>query len=268
MRSEPARDSHGAVHRWIWTSSDIDDQRQLQLGLERQRDLEQHLMGIVSHDLRNPLQAIALCAEALGQLDTLDAAAARFVLRIQAATQRAAQMISDLLDFTQARLGGGLNIVRRSADLNDVVRGVLDELEATQPTRVLTTTFGGDGRGDFDVDRIAQLLHNLLTNACKYSPEGSAVSVETVAEPQWFSLIVRNLGPPIDPVMLPRIFEPMQRATHAATDRRGRSVGLGLYIVQQIAAGHGGTVTVVSTEQDGTRFTVRLPRVAFSSQGR
>jgi signal transduction histidine kinase/PAS domain-containing protein len=239
----------------------------LALGIKRLRaeselrtraDFEKHLLGIVSHDLRNPLNAIVLSAMALGRSDNLDPLTAKTVLRIQASAERAARMIRDLLDFTQARLGSGIRITRRPVDLREVVRSVLDEVEAAHPGREIGLRHESDIRGEWDGDRIAQVVQNLVTNAIKYSPPGSPVQVSTRSAEGWATIDVHNLGAPIPVEKQSSIFEPLMRAT-AEVDRTGRSIGLGLYIVRQIAEAHGGTVKVRSCESDGTTFTVRLP---------
>ena len=239
------------------------------LGVERLRaegelktrvDFEQKLIGIVSHDLRNPLGAILMGASLLVHRETLDARSTQSLLRIQAAAERAERMVKDLLDFTQARLGGGLRIVRQPADLHQVTRAVVEEVEVAFPGRELDVRHEGDGQGDWDADRLGQVVQNLVTNALKYSPATSVVRVTTRAEEDGeVSLCVANAGPPIAADKLASIFEPMQRAT-ADLDKAGRSVGLGLYIVKRIVDAHEGHIGVVSTPEVGTRFTVRLPR--------
>lgn len=238
------------------------------LGIERLRaeselrkriDFEQQLIGIVSHDLRNPLSAIHMGATLLARREELDARAAKSVVRIQASAERAIRMVKNLLDFTQARLGGGIPIEPRPADVHEVTRSMLEEVESAYPTRELEVQHEGDGRGEWDADRLAQVVQNLVTNALKYSPEDSLVRVSTRGEDGWVSCSVSNRGAPIPADKLPGIFEPLQRATDEV-DRTGRSVGLGLYIVKRLVDAHGGTVTVTSTEAEGTLFTVRLPR--------
>ncbi len=222
-------------------------------------DFEQKLIGIVSHDLRNPLNAITLGTAVLVQRQGLDERATRSVLRIQSSAERATRMVKDLLDFTQARLGGGIHIETRPVDLREVVGGVLEEVRAAEPTRVLDVRHEGDGQGTWDADRLAQVVQNLVTNALKYSPGDSRVRIATRAEGGAVSLTVSNGGAPIPASKLSSIFEPMQRAT-AEVDKVGRSVGLGLYIVKSIVEAHGGSIAVSSTQAEGTTFTVRLPR--------
>jgi PAS domain S-box-containing protein len=232
--------------------------------LQRSSEFEQHLVGIVSHDLRNPLNAILLAAQLLARTATLDEKEARSVERIRLSARRASRMIRDLLDFTQARLGGGIRIEPRPADLHEVIGRVLDEVEAVHPGRQLVTSHDGDGRGVWDSDRIAQVVQNLVINALHYSPPETAVQVSTSVEAASVSIAVRNQGDPIAPEKLSRIFEPLQRGT-AEVDSSGRSVGLGLYIVRQIVSAHGGAVEVHSTGEQGTTFTVRLPRESKSA---
>ncbi|WP_395845781.1 ATP-binding protein [Cystobacter fuscus] len=240
------------------------------LGVERLRaesaiqtrlDFEQKLIGIVSHDLRNPLSAILMGTSLLMRRETLDARTTQSLVRIQSAAERATRMIKDLLDFTQARLGGGLRIERRPMDMHQLIQGVMDEVEVAWPEREIRLQRQGDGQGEWDADRMAQVVQNLVTNAIKYSPAESPVYVTLHGEEAEVILSVANQGPPIPADKLTSIFEPMQRAT-AEVDKAGRSVGLGLYIVKRILDAHEGRIEVVSTPQEGTRFTVWLPRQA------
>nr|WP_239578296.1 ATP-binding protein [Archangium primigenium] len=238
---------------------DITARKQTETELRTRADFEQQLIGIVSHDLRNPLSAILLGTTALTRREVLDERATRALLRIQSSAERATRMVKDLLDFTQARLGGGIPIVPRAADLHELTRGVLEEVEAAHPTRQLEVRHEGEGRGEWDPDRLAQVVQNLVVNALKYSPEDSVVRVRTRAEGGGMSLSVANQGEPIPEDLRVRLFEPMQRGT-AEVDKQGRSVGLGLYIVRSIVEAHGGRITVSSSKDEGTVFTVRLPR--------
>ena len=233
--------------------------------LRQRADFEQQLIGIVSHDLRNPVSAILLGAAGLLRGDDLSERQTKTVVRIQSSAERASRMIRDLLDFTQARLGGGIRIERRKADLHQLVQGVLDEVEATHARREVRVRRDGDGRGQWDPDRLAQVVQNLVTNALKYSPEGTPVRVETHGEDGGVTLSVHNQGVPIPPEQFARLFEPLHRAT-GNLDKVGRSVGLGLYIVKHLVDAHGGTVDVRSTAEEGTTFTVRLPRAASAAR--
>jgi PAS domain S-box-containing protein len=227
---------------------------------ERKRaDFERQLIGMVSHDLRNPLNAILLSAAVLGHQPGLNEETTKFVLRIQSTAQRAGRMIRDLLDFTQARLSGGIPVSPQPVDLREVVQTALDEVQAAHPGKRIETSHDGDVRGEWDSDRLIQVVQNLVANAVAYGLAGTPVHVATRGERDAVTLSVKNEGPPISPEKLPSIFEPLQRATDTV-DKTSPSVGLGLYIVQQLVNAHGGTVAAASSIEKGTTFTVRLPR--------
>jgi signal transduction histidine kinase len=182
----------------------------------------------------------------------------RTIERILTSAGRANRMIHDLLDFTQARLGGGLTANRVPGDFHAIVRQVVEESQVSNPGRALRLTQTGDGEGAWDADRLAQLVSNLLSNALHYSPPDSAIHIATRGEPEHLVLTVNNTGEPIPPEVLPRLFQPMQRGVAGVTE--ARSVGLGLYIVDQVVRAHGGHVDVASSADAGTTFSVRLPR--------
>jgi signal transduction histidine kinase len=221
-------------------------------------DFDRQLIGIVSHDLRNPLSAITLTASGMKRQVT-EERHQRSLQRILVSAERATRMIHDLLDFTRAHHGGGIPIQRRATDLHEVVRTTVDETQASRPDRSIAIVQSGDGAGEWDPDRLAQVISNLLSNALQYSPPDAPVSVETRGEEDFVVLKVHNTGAPIAQELLPRLFEPMERGTEQAVNPE-RSIGLGLYIVRHIVLAHEGTVDVQSTATEGTTFTVRLPR--------
>ncbi|WP_375771578.1 PAS domain S-box protein [Archangium gephyra] len=227
--------------------------------LRRRTEFEQQLIGIVSHDLRNPISAILLGAQLILRREDLGERLTASVVRIQASAERAVRMVRDLLDFTQARLGGGIPIVPSALDLHALTLQVMDEVRMSYPERDFQVHQEGDARGDWDPDRLAQVLTNLTSNAAKYSPVGTPVSVVTRGQGGQVTLEVHNEGAPIPSELRQRLFEPMQRGS-AGVDRAGRSIGLGLYIVDSIVRAHGGTIDVRSSADEGTTFTVRLPR--------
>jgi len=258
-RGQVIFDGTGQATRLAGAMVEITPRKTVELEAKVRSDFEKQLIGIVSHDLRNPLNAIVMSAAMLARREEPDARAAKNVLRIQSSAQRAIRMIRDLLDFTQARLGSGIHVSCAPLDLGDLARHVVDELETAHPGRELRVRTEGDTRGEWDADRMTQALGNLLSNALQYSPEGTAVTVATRVDARWTLLEVHNHGVPIPPGKLPLLFEPMQRGQ----DELGsvsRSVGLGLYIVDQIVRAHGGRVDVSSSALEGTTFTVKLPR--------
>ena len=220
-------------------------------------EFERRLLGIVSHDLRSPLSVVSMSATQLEHTE-LSPSQARATERIQRAVQRMEHLISSLLDFTRIR-AGRLQLVRERLCLHELGARVLEEMRATHPQRAFQCEAQGDTCGEWDVGRLEQLAINLLDNAVKYSPPDTPIRAvyEDGGEEVLFS--VHNQGAPIPEPLLPRLFEPFERGVHKGT--KSTSVGLGLYIVRQIAEAHHGRVEVRSTPEEGTTFTVRLPRL-------
>ncbi len=225
----------------------------------------EQMIGIVSHDLRNPLNTILLAADML----TRQAAtatptpnppetAARMLGNITRAGQRAKRLIADLLDFTVVRLGAGLSVSRRPTDLHQLAARIIEELSVAFPGRTIEHIATGGGDISADPDRIAQLLGNLVGNAMAYGTPASTVTVSTAVESGTARLAVHNHGDPIPRHTLGRLFQPMVRGV-AADDTSARSVGLGLFIVRAIAQAHGGQVVVQSSHEHGTEFAFSFP---------
>jgi signal transduction histidine kinase len=233
----------------------IDNARLYQESQEAVR-MREEVVGIVSHDLRNPLAAISMTATVLLKRGDPGPEVSKGLNRIHAAAERAARMINDLLDFTQARVGS-LPLQPRGANLLELAR-VVEEVQLAHPDREILLETEGDGQGEWDVDRVAQVITNVVGNAVQHSPPDTPVRVSARGEDGTVVLEVHNQGAPIPPEMLSTIFEPFRRGRSA--EPGSRSLGLGLYISQQVIRGHGGHIDVYSSAEEGTTFTVRLPR--------
>ncbi|MBF5043911.1 response regulator [Aggregicoccus sp. 17bor-14] len=255
----PYRGEGGRVLGYVAIGWDMTREHEVRESLRQQADFERQLIGIVSHDLRNPLHGIQLSAATMLRRPGLDERHAVIAQRILATSERMARMIRDLLDFTRARRGGGLSLEPAPLDLHALATQGVDEVLLTHPERQVERVAEGDGRGSWDADRLAQLLSNLLVNALAYSPPDSRVSVLTRGEGDHVLLQVHNWGEPIPPDQLQRMFQPFERGENKVNDA-GRSIGLGLFIVLGIARAHGGQVEVESSAAEGTTFRVRLPR--------
>jgi phosphoserine phosphatase RsbU/P len=263
-RGRAFRDERGRIVRFSGVLQDVTRRRKSEEVLRLQeRDAQQRallaeqLVGIVSHDLRTPLQAISLGASFLGS-SSLAPQQTRTVNRITSAVRRAERLIADLLDFTQARLGGGIRVAPREIDLHSVVTDVVEEMKLAWAGRMIDHRQEGDGRAFADPDRLAQVVTNLATNALTYGTPDHAITITSSILADRAIVAVQNFGPPIPEDFLPHIFEPLRRGENQIK-LGSRSVGLGLYIVQEIAAAHGGRITVRSTEEAGTTFELELP---------
>jgi PAS domain S-box-containing protein len=262
----PVRDEDGSITGLGAVVVDISQQKRSEQRLRETAAFRERFLGIVSHDLRNPLNAILLSANALLRSDDLGERHVRGVRRIVTSAERMKRMISDLLDFARGRLGGGIPIALRTVDLGALCREVVEELEISRPGREVELVLEGDLRGAWDGDRLSQLLINLGKNALDYSPEATRVRFSVHDEGAFIRVDVHNEGPPIPAERLGLIFEPFRRfAGDEGRSVSGAGLGLGLYIVEQIVRAHGGDLGVRSTQEEGTTFTVRLPRFADAS---
>lgn len=216
----------------------------------------EQMMGMVSHDLRNPLSSIKMGIALLGNGD-LAPSQQRALARISRSADRATHLISDLLDFTQARLGQGLALAREETDLHVLVADTMEELAVIYPARALSHQRIGTGRCVADPDRLAQLIGNLVSNAMAYGTSDRPVTLVSTIEMSRFSISVHNHGAPIPPDVQSKLFRPLTRGSSRGAGER--SIGLGLYIVNEIARAHGGRATVKSLLEEGTTFSVVCP---------
>jgi PAS domain S-box-containing protein len=223
---------------------------------ERQRTSELFL-GILGHDLRNPLNTIVASLFVLEK--EVPESAKRLLPRVSRSAQRMGRMIDQLLDFTRARLGQGIPVSRTPGDLREILRAMVEELEPAYAGRL---KFSADGAvpGLWDADRLQQAVSNLVVNGLKHGAAGEPVEVRVAPERDAVTIEVVNSGTPIPDTEVAHIFEPFRRLTHEPT-RDSSGLGLGLYIVREIVTAHGGGVDVDSTPER-TAFRVRLPVVS------
>ncbi len=223
--------------------------------------VRERLLGVVGHDLRAPLSAIAMAAGVMLKRGTLESNDMKMAARIARNADRMAKMISQLLDFTRARLGGGIPIDPKPMDLGEVCGELLGDSEIAHPDRSFTLDRHGDLHGVWDRERMAQVLANLVGNAAKYGKPGAPIAIRLDGDAaDVVRLEVHNDGAPIAADVLPSIFDPFRRGDEHR--ERAESLGLGLYIVHEIVRVHGGTIAAASTAEEGTTFTVTLPRHA------
>jgi signal transduction histidine kinase len=219
--------------------------------------LAEQMVGIVSHDLRNPLSAILMGTTLLGMGEPLPEQKERVLQKVRSAANRAQRLVEELLDFTQARVGKGLALKRADVNLDGLMTSIVDELRLSFPDVALDHPDKPLGSAYLDADRIHQLLGNLVANAAMYGAPGKPVRLACDIVAGELVLQVCNEGAVIPEAMFAAMFEPMMRGEEHRRAQRG--VGLGLFIVRAIAEGHHGTVDVTSSVENGTCFTVRMP---------
>jgi len=232
--------------------------------VDQSRDL---FLAILSHDLRNPLNSIAMSAALLPQLPNSNADSTQTASQISTNVSLMARMIGDLLDYTRTRLGAGMPVQPAAMDLGALCREVFAEYRTGFPDRNIRFESAVDLTGDWDADRLRQMISNLMGNAVQHGED--PIDLKLTGEASDVVLVVHNGGPPISPGELPKIFEPLVRGSSAGRPKANRpgSIGLGLYIAREIAQSHGGTIDVTSTQEAGTTFTVRLPRHCLVKAG-
>jgi signal transduction histidine kinase len=217
------------------------------------REKDRHI-GVLGHDLRNPLFGIVAGLSLLARSKNLSAAERTNVARMLRSGERIATMIRDLLDYTRTSLGAFPHHPV-PMDLRIVCEAAVEELRSMHPGRRLTCEVAGDMEGNWDPVRLHQVVSNLVGNALDHRQGMVSVRVE-VAEHD-VVLSVHNDGEPIPPDVLPILFEPFRRG-----DRSPDGLGLGLFIVREIIRQHGGTIDVRSSPDAGTTFVSRWPRHA------
>jgi signal transduction histidine kinase len=217
-------------------------------------------VGILGHDLRNPLNSIAAGATLLTMTTETDPRSANVASRILRSAHRMGRLIDDLLDLTVTRLGGAIPVKRASFDLEQLCHEVILEAQAAHPGASVKFRSSGDLAGDWDRDRLAQVLSNLLGNAIRHG-DGKDVTLEAHGSPGEVAITVHNCGTPIPPELQEAIFEPLVRHAAAGTGE-STGIGLGLFIARAIVASHEGDISVTSSDGAGTTMRVRLPRAA------
>ncbi len=227
---------------------------------ERERERFRELfIGMLGHDLRNPLSAISTGAQALLLSDALTERSSLAVRRIRTSAARMSRMVNQLLDFARSRdIGSGLPLAPTLVDLNAVCHDVVEELRQSHPDRVVVEHYDGDAEGAWDVDRMAQVFSNLIGNALAYGDPGQPIHVHIGREHDGVTAAVKSIGPPIPSDVLPTLFDPFRRAREGRTGKT-RGLGLGLYITRQIILAHGGDLEASSAAEHGTTFRIRLP---------
>ena len=218
-------------------------------------------LGVLGHDLRNPIGAASMAAEAMVRNGISDERQRKLASHIVETTQRATAILNDLLDITRSAFGSDFPMKKASMDLGELANQLVEEMRAISRGCSIEIQTIGNAVGSWDRIRIGQVLSNLIGNAIQYSSPGSAISVKVSGGTEQVELSVNNKGDPIPPNKMKTIFDFMTRGSE--TDLGGEvtnNLGLGLYIASKIVSSHGGEMAVASDLENGTTFTVFLPK--------
>jgi len=251
---ELARRASNAMHNaQLFQAAEVERVR-----AEEAAALRERLVAIVGHDLRNPLSAIIVAAQLLNR-SGLAPHEANLVARTQKSADRMMRMIGQVLDFARIRAGQSFELDFEPVDLHQICNTVVSELRMSRPDKQIDLDF--EGRADIvcDPDRIAQVLSNLIGNAIQHGTPGPiSVSIRD-AKTDAVVIAVHNLGPPITEEAQATLFDAF-RQEPSKGDGDSRSIGLGLFIANEIVRAHGGKIVVRSPDRGGTTFVVTLPR--------
>jgi len=248
-----------AVDRRSYERGLIDARDRAQAAIEAEHEtsmLREQFIAVLGHDLRNPLAALAAGVRMLSKREQLSERGQLVIKEMSASITRATALVTNLLDLARGRLGGGLALKRDSSQpLAPVLEQVVSEMRAIAPDRQIVTDLAIAEPVDCDPGRIAQLASNLVANALTHGAPGIPVEVEARIAEGDFLLTVSNGGVPIPPEARAQLFQPFFRGDMRPSQQ---GLGLGLFIVSEIAKAHRGTIDVTSDEEL-TRFTFTMP---------
>lgn len=224
--------------------------------IDRSREL---FLSILGHDLRNPLSAISGLAELLMRAKTPERHG-QFASQILVSAQRMSHIVSDLLELARVRLGSGIIIHRTAISMRHVCANVIGEMQAAFPHRVLRLNAEDELLGEWDENRLGQVVSNLVSNAIQHGAENAPVTVTVQSGDSEIEVSVHDEGSPIPADMIPKLFDSFYRLDERNAGAHRMGLGLGLYISKEIIAAHGGTIEVRSSVDEGTTFIVHLPQ--------
>jgi len=263
----PITDAQGRLKGFAKITRDLSERKRNEEALaaeelrrkeaENESQFAQTFIGILGHDLRNPLNAIIMAATLMKK--KANGNDTKTIDRVLSSSSRMTNMVAQLLDLTRSRLAGGISVEKKPGDLSALITGIVDELRLAFPGRDIRWENRGQEHGSWDQERLAQVCSNLVGNALQHGDATKAVTVRLLpAGRDSVALSVHSHGHPISSDLLPVIFEPYRRNT--ANAERSKGLGLGLFITHQIVEAHGGDIDVRSTAEEGTTFTATLPR--------
>jgi len=254
---------HKAAARRRYERELIHARKDLQRDLiqeQREGELREQFVAVLGHDLRNPLAAMSAATRLLAR-EPLTPTGTQVLTLMKGSLQRMSSLIDNVLDFARGRLGGGIGLTLEVDEpLEPLIRQVVDELRASVPGSNVQATVSALHPVRYDAGRIGQMVSNLLGNALTHGDLSHPVRIDAATtEGGGLVIWVSNRGTHIPADAMERLFHPFVRG---GSNRYAHGLGLGLHIASEIAKAHGGTLTVMSTEEE-TRFTFEMPAVVL-----
>jgi signal transduction histidine kinase len=224
-------------------------------------------LAILGHDLRSPLATMTMAGDYLTQPAVGTDVTLQIGMRVKRSAATMTAMANDLLEYARSQLSGKMPIARTEVNVKEICQAALSDASAAHPNCPFELEASGNWIGSFDGTKLHQVFSNLLNNAAQYRGKLHPVTMTVRGAPEVMLVEVRNFGPVIPPESLKSVFDPLVQL-EVAEDQPGRpstSLGLGLFIAQEITKAHGGSILATSDETSGTTFSVQLPRDAASA---
>lgn len=225
---------------------------------EKANQTRDMFIAILGHDLRSPIAATALAGSFLTKAGVGDEQTHQIGVRVKRSAATMSGMVNDLLELARTQMGDGIPIVRQRCDIMEVCQWSIEDACAAHPYSRFVLETEGDLLGMFDSARLQQVVANLLNNAAQYGERNAPVVIHASGNAPEVTIEVRNRGKKIPAHSIDRLFESFMQVGGDTSHPR-TSLGLGLYIANEIVTAHDGTLSVKS-DDDLTVFTARIPR--------
>lgn len=239
----------------------VDKQLEESRSTANQARESQHLrelfVNALAHDIRNPLSTALINSQILERGSISAEQQVKCASKISECIRKTGKIIDDVLDANHLRAGGTLHLKIKPCELERIVLDAIESLAAMNSSKVVINN-GHHIQGYWDCDKVQRAVENLIANALKYGDAKSPITVALDEDGEHVRIAVHNFGNALKEEELSKLFQPHYRA-RAARQRVG-GYGLGLTLVKGFAEAHGGTVHVVSHKDDGTTFTLKLPK--------
>lgn len=228
---------------------------------QRPEVTQREILGVIGHDLRNPLAAVRMTAQLLGRTGEMPAdRRIGLAERILSSSKRMDAIVQRLLEFARSHADAPTRLDPEPVDLGPLATRVRTEVAAAAPGREVRLQARGDLAGRWDPARLEQVLAVLLTNALRHGADDAPVTLTLDGtDPDKVVLSVQNQGPPLPAELRGRLFQPFSIAPRPPGTPR-RAIGLGLFVARRFVEAHEGSIDVRSSTEEGTTFTVVLPR--------